>query len=76
MTVLVDQTVLYVWSNYEVGNSHVWLQAVGAWRKIRNDNVDACTNMTTLAALARATNRPVDVEINDATNRIQYITIK
>jgi hypothetical protein len=76
MAVLANQTVLYVWSNYQPSNSHVWLQGVGGWRKIRDDNADACSNMTTLAASARATNRLVDVEIDDGTNRIQYITLK
>ncbi len=76
MAVLVNQNVLFVWCNYQAKNSHVWLQQVGAWRKIRNDNADACTNLTSLAASARATNRPIDVEIDDATNMIQSITLK
>jgi hypothetical protein len=76
MAVLTNQTVLFVWSNYQPSNSHVWLQGVGGWRKIRDDNADACTNMTALAASARGNNRLVDVEINDATNEINYITLK
>jgi hypothetical protein len=75
MAVLNNQTVLFVWSNYQPSNSHVFLQGLG-WRKIRDDNADACTNMTVLAASARANNRPVDVEIDDATNRINYLLLR
>ena len=76
MAVLTNQTVLYVWSNYQSKNCHVWLQQVGNWRKIRPDNADACTNLFALAAVARGNNRPVDVDIDDATNMIRYITLK
>jgi hypothetical protein len=76
MAVLTNQNVLFVWSNYQPKNCWVWLQQVGGWRRIRPDNADACTNLIALAASARATNRFVDVEIDDATNLIQYITLK
>ena len=76
MAVLNNQTVLYVWTNYQSKNCHVWLQQVGGWRRIRPDNADACTNLIALAASARATNRPVDIDIDNATNLIQSITLK
>jgi hypothetical protein len=76
MAVLNFQTVRFVWSNYNSRNAHVWLDGIGAWRKIRPDNADAVTNILTLAAEARANNRQVDVEIDDSTSQINYITLR
>jgi hypothetical protein len=76
MAVLNFQTVRYVWTNYQSRNAWVWLDSIGAYRRIRPDNADAVTNMMTLAAEARANNRQVDVEIDDSTSQINYITLR
>ena len=76
MAVLNFQTVRYVWSNYQSRNAWVWLDSIGGWRRIRPDNVDAVTNVLTLAAGALANNRQVDVEIDDSTSYINYITLR
>ena len=76
MAVLTFQTVRYVWTNYQSRNAHVWLDSIGGWRQIRSDSADAVTNLLALAAEARANGRQVDVEIDDATNQINYITLR
>ena len=76
MAVLNFQTVDFVWANYQSRNAYVWLDSVGGWRQIRPDNFDCVTNMVALAAAAKANSRPVDVEIDDSTNQINYITLR
>ena len=76
MAVLKFQTVRFVWSNYEPRNGQVWIDSIGAWRRIRRDNPDAVTNMLDLAATAMGTGRQVDLEINDTTNLIQWILLR
>jgi hypothetical protein len=76
MAVLNFQTVSFVWSNYQSTNAWVWIDSIGGWRRIRPDSADAVNNILTLAAEARANNRQVDVEIDDSTSQINYITLR
>lgn len=76
MAVLNFQTVVYVWSDYEPRNVWIWLQSIGGYRQVRRDNADAVTNILALAAQAKGNGRLVDVEIDDSTGLIQYLTLR
>ena len=76
MAVLNFQTVRFVWSAWDPRNAYVWIDSVGAWRQIRRDNADAVTNMLELAAVAKGTGRQVDLEIDDTTDLIEWITLR
>jgi hypothetical protein len=76
VAVLNFQTVRFVWSNFQPRNGWVWIDSVGGWRQIRRDNADAVTNILQLAAEARGTGRLVDLEIDNTTNLIQWITLR
>lgn len=76
MAVLNFQTVRFVWSNFQPRNAWVWIDSVGGWRQIRRDNADAVTNILGLAAVAKGSSRQVDLEIDNTTNLIQWITLR
>jgi hypothetical protein len=76
VAILNFQTVSFVWSNFQPRNGWVFIASIGDWRQIRRDNADAVTNILELAAVAKGTGRLVDLEIDNTTNQIQWITLR
>ena len=49
-----------LWCNEQESNAWVWLSDAG-WRKLDDSHADACTNLLTIATLAKSRNVPVMV---------------
>lgn len=60
MAVSCNRRILALWANEERSNAWAYLSGVG-WRKLEDDNDDACTNLLILAAQAKAENATVRV---------------
>jgi hypothetical protein len=71
MAWLENKTVDALWSNEQNSNSWAWID--GAWRKFEDDNDDATTNFTVLAAHAKETNSLVKVRVEDGRVKEMYV---
>jgi len=60
MGVSCDRRIVGLWANEERSNAWVYLSGAG-WRKLDDDNDDACTNLLVLAAQAKAQGAEVKV---------------
>lgn len=68
---LNGRKVTALWSNEQQSNAWGWID--GAWRKFEDAHDDACTNMTILAAHAKAQNRDVNVLVES--NRVKEMYV-
>lgn len=62
MGVSCRRRVQALWCNEQPANAWVWLSGAG-WRKLDNQNADACQNLLAIAALAKSRN--VDVMVHE-----------
>jgi hypothetical protein len=60
MAVSCSRRIQALWCNEEESNAWVWLSNAG-WRKLDDNNRDACTNLLAIAALAKARDSEVMV---------------
>jgi len=60
MAVSCDRRITALWANEERSNAWAYLSGAG-WRKLDDDNDDACTNLLALAAQAKAQGAEVKV---------------
>ena len=72
MGVSCDRRIVGLWANEERSNAWAYLSGVG-WRKLDDDNDDACTNLLVLAAQAKAQGAEVKVH-EDLRGDQWYIT--
>lgn len=66
--------VLALYVGYEATNSWVYFDGGFGWKKFREDNQDAHTNMTTIATHAKADNRFVDFD-EEPVGFVRYIQV-
>jgi len=71
MAWLDNKTVDALWSNEQESNSWGWID--GGWKKFHDDNDDACTNFTILAAHAKETGSLCKVRVED--NRVKEMYV-
>ena len=71
MAWLNNKKVIALWANYQQSNSWGWID--GAWRKFQDDDENACTNFTILAAHAKADNSDVTVRVDGDRVKEMYV---
>lgn len=74
MAVSCNRRILALWANEQQSNAWVFLSDAG-WRKLDDDNADACTNLLLVAAQAKSESATVKVreELHDDTWTITEI---
>lgn len=60
MGVSCNRRITALWANFESSNAWAWVNDAG-WRKLKDDNDDACTNLLVLAAQAKKQNALVKI---------------
>jgi hypothetical protein len=72
-----DRKIYGLWADYEMANSWIYLSGGLGWKQLSRDiwAFDATTNLTILAANAKATDSYVNVMLDDTSGQVTQIYV-